>query len=424
MSAPKPRFFLGKKATPASGSRPASAFASRSATPLAASSTKPPPPPPDQPIGSATDRRLVEYSSPDDVCPVCKNDRYLNPKLRLMVSKCYHKMCESCLDRLFSLGPEPCPVCGQTIRKNQFQPQMFENLEVQKEVAIRKRTAKIFNKQREDFTTEAAYNDYLEEYESITFSLIYSIGSDLTATEAKIRSYELQNRQSIEENEERMEREREDLERRERGEREWRESEKKRYELEEEEDRRAKEEERKLVLEALESGTADPEAILAAARASSRKRSSARDSLQSSTAPTDPSLKLKFLANLSAPSLKSNSAAADEAAVPVNVLAELRLYDAGEGLYEVLPRQARVQTAIGGKSYAANVVPSLIKEQERGDEGGFVVEQVWEKCIRSGVAGLWDLPLGWGDGDGDEDVTMEIGGISGALDVENGIKAE
>ena len=108
-----------------------------------------------------------------------------------------------------------------------------------------------FNKQREDFSTEAAYNDYLEEYESITFSLIHSIGSDLAATEAKIRSYELQNRQSIEENEGRMEREREELERRERGEREWRESEKRRYELEEEEDRKAKEEERKLVLEAL-----------------------------------------------------------------------------------------------------------------------------------------------------------------------------
>ena len=28
----------------------------------------------------------------DDQCPVCKSDRYLNPKLRLLVSSCYHKM--------------------------------------------------------------------------------------------------------------------------------------------------------------------------------------------------------------------------------------------------------------------------------------------------------------------------------------------
>jgi CDK-activating kinase assembly factor MAT1 len=30
--------------------------------------------------------------SMDDQCPVCKSDRYLNPKLRLLVSSCYHKM--------------------------------------------------------------------------------------------------------------------------------------------------------------------------------------------------------------------------------------------------------------------------------------------------------------------------------------------
>ena len=33
----------------------------------------------------------------DDQCPVCKSDRYLNPKLRLLVSSCYHKMSANCL---------------------------------------------------------------------------------------------------------------------------------------------------------------------------------------------------------------------------------------------------------------------------------------------------------------------------------------
>lgn len=47
------------------------------------------------------------------------------------------------MDRIFSLGPEPCPVCRVTIRKTGFKPQVFENLGVQKEVAIRKRTAKM-----------------------------------------------------------------------------------------------------------------------------------------------------------------------------------------------------------------------------------------------------------------------------------------
>jgi hypothetical protein len=35
---------------------------------------------------------LSFVQSMDDQCPVCKSDRYLNPKLRLLVSSCYHKM--------------------------------------------------------------------------------------------------------------------------------------------------------------------------------------------------------------------------------------------------------------------------------------------------------------------------------------------
>lgn len=96
----------------------------------------------------------------DDQCPVCKSDRYLNPKLRLLVSACYHKMyvpericrvsptiallfrCESCIDRLFTLGPAPCPICNRTLRKLAFTPQTFEDLTVEKEVAVRRRIAK------------------------------------------------------------------------------------------------------------------------------------------------------------------------------------------------------------------------------------------------------------------------------------------
>ena len=40
-----------------------------------------------------------------------------------------------------TLGPEPCPICGQIVRKNTFAAQTFENLRVQKEVGIRRRVA-------------------------------------------------------------------------------------------------------------------------------------------------------------------------------------------------------------------------------------------------------------------------------------------
>lgn len=93
----------------------------------------------------------------------------MNSKLRLLVSPCYHRMsvslrsarhsqtpfccctladhtalcrCESCIQRIFGLGPEPCPVCGQILRRAQFTTQTFENLAVQREVQIRNRIAR------------------------------------------------------------------------------------------------------------------------------------------------------------------------------------------------------------------------------------------------------------------------------------------
>lgn len=89
------------------------------------------------------DGRVSEYAAAEDKCPICKSDRYLNPKLRLLVStKCFHRLCEGCIDRIFTLGPEPCPICGVELRKTGFMAQTYEDLKVEKEVSIRKRIAK------------------------------------------------------------------------------------------------------------------------------------------------------------------------------------------------------------------------------------------------------------------------------------------
>ncbi|KAG2149336.1 CDK-activating kinase assembly factor MAT1-domain-containing protein [Suillus clintonianus] len=138
--------------------------------------------------------RTTEYFSMDDQCPVCKSDRYLNPKLRLLVSSCYHKMCESCIDRLFTLGPAPCPICQKVLRKLAFTPQTFEDLTVEKEIAVRRRIAKEFNKRREDFFDLHAYNDYLEEVEDITLKE----QEELERQEKEQRTLELRREQEIE----------------------------------------------------------------------------------------------------------------------------------------------------------------------------------------------------------------------------------
>lgn len=95
--------------------------------------------------------------------------------------------CESCIDRLFTLGPAPCPICSKVLRKLAFTPQTFEDLGVEKEVAVRRRITKEwvqkiffrlilsyfvvvfrFNKRREDFPDLRQYNDYLEEVEDLS----------------------------------------------------------------------------------------------------------------------------------------------------------------------------------------------------------------------------------------------------------------
>ncbi|KAL8721267.1 MAG: hypothetical protein Q9225_002009 [Loekoesia sp. 1 TL-2023] len=137
----------------------------------------------------------------DDICPVCKSSRYLNPNMRFLVNpECYHKMCESCVDRIFSTGPAPCPIagCARTLRKQRFRKQTFEDLKIEREVDIRRRVAQVFNKQESDFETLRAYNNYLEEMEVTTFNLLEGI--DVAATERKLAAYAAQNASSISQN--------------------------------------------------------------------------------------------------------------------------------------------------------------------------------------------------------------------------------
>ena len=69
----------------------------------------------------------------------------MNPNMKFLINECYHKMCESCVDRLFNLGPAKCPVpnCPKVLRKAKFRKQTFEDIGVEREVDIRRRVAKV-----------------------------------------------------------------------------------------------------------------------------------------------------------------------------------------------------------------------------------------------------------------------------------------
>lgn len=117
---------------------------------------------------------IMEDDRSKDMCPICKTDRYLSPNMTFLINpECYHKICESCVDRIFSLGPAPCPYpkCNKILRKNKFKKQVFEDIKIEREIDLRKRIQSIYNKTQDDFDSLKEYNAYLEYVEGIVFDL-------------------------------------------------------------------------------------------------------------------------------------------------------------------------------------------------------------------------------------------------------------
>ncbi|CAA7267937.1 unnamed protein product [Cyclocybe aegerita] len=329
--------------------------------------------------------RTTEYFSMDDQCPVCKSDRYLNPKLRLLVSSCYHKMCESCIDRLFTLGPAPCPICNKVLRKLAFTPQTFEDLTVEKEVAVRRRIAKEFNKQRGDFPDLRSYNDYLEEVEDVTFNLINDI--DVAKTEARIAAYRAENVALIELNIQREEAYARDLKEQEEAEKREREQRAAQLRREEEEEREEREKEKREIIDRLETSDKSAAKLIAKSRANAAKRSSARAA--------------------SANVIQSNAKLLrTRAAVDVPDVPHVPFQDnwySYDDKYQLNPR--------GYNDFFSEAVRKDREGIMRG--GGYMVEEAWDRALRCAVAALdlqplvgLDVPAPWPQTDSSGDIIM------------------
>lgn len=138
--------------------------------------------------------------SSDEMCPVCRSSTYLNPNMRFLVnSECYHKICESCVDRIFGSGPAPCPYrnCNKTLRRQRFKSQVFEDLRVEREVDSRQRVLKIYNAPASSFKTQREYDDFLEHVESLVFALSSDDPAEKEAADAEVRQYEATHKQQI-----------------------------------------------------------------------------------------------------------------------------------------------------------------------------------------------------------------------------------
>lgn len=198
----------------------------------------------------------------DEVCPVCKSSRYLNANLRFLVNpECYHKMCESCVDRIFSHGPAPCPIpgCGRTLRKLRFREQTFEDIQVEREVDIRRRIAAVFNKREDDFEDLRSYNDYLNEVEDITFNLVNNI--DYEANNARLEQYQKAHVDEIAENASLARLEKDSYAAQQKREKEAAKLRREAARREEEEDRREAAETKREIIQQLATGQGDAEKI-------------------------------------------------------------------------------------------------------------------------------------------------------------------
>lgn len=132
---------------------------------------------------------------------MCRLDTYMNPSMRFLINtECYHRMCESCVDRIFSQGPAKCPIsgCDMTLRKNKFKRQTFTDLQVEREVDVRKRVAQTFNRRQEEFESLDEYNNYLEQVETAIFNLVNHVQEE--ETEKKLRDYRAANQSAIKAN--------------------------------------------------------------------------------------------------------------------------------------------------------------------------------------------------------------------------------
>lgn len=87
---------------------------------------------------------------------------------------------------------------------------MFEDPMVEKEVDIRRRVLRDFNKKEEDFASLREFNDYLEEVETIVYNLANNI--DIINTNKRIEQYKKENKELILKNKSKIGREEYELE--------------------------------------------------------------------------------------------------------------------------------------------------------------------------------------------------------------------
>lgn len=142
-------------------------------------------------------------SDGEEQCPICKTLRYMNRSMVFLINpECYHPLCNNCVDRLFENGPNQCPYigCHKTLRKKAFREPTFADLNVEREVDIRRRVMAVFNRAEDEFEDLRAYNDYLNMVEDLIQDLTYGDDQAREAANTRLLAWEDEHRAEIERN--------------------------------------------------------------------------------------------------------------------------------------------------------------------------------------------------------------------------------
>lgn len=306
-------------------------------------------------------------------------------------------MCESCIDRIFSLGPAACPECGKKVSKNQFTAQTFQDLGVEREVAVRRTVAKLFNRRQDDFVDLKAYNDYLEEVEEITFNKIHEI--DLPRTNAKLEQYQAAHRSAIASSANISQQESDRQARMDEEEKQAKKARADRVRKQEEAEREQRERERLEMMRELEKG-ADPDEVLEKQRKRRLEREERQRLLDLETARRDKEA-AQALANGGA----GGADAVDRRPWSLDMILDfegpLAYLDDASALFRV----RKAPTALGGLEGVKGasgyedpwLMPAWVTKEQiaRYRAGGFDWErQVWTRGIRAACEGIGAAPPG------------------------------
>lgn len=115
---------------------------------------------------------------------------------------CKHYFCERCKQQKGHLTQFKCPKCARMVIVSKMVQKDLDEIEVERDFAIRKKIKAIYNKSCDDFESADDFRDYEEVVEDIIFNLVNEM--EVEETNKKVAAYQQSHLQEIAEKQSKM----------------------------------------------------------------------------------------------------------------------------------------------------------------------------------------------------------------------------